>query len=283
MLSKKRSSNIDKTSKCESFLSRLYTILSNEDYNNIIHWSNDGNRIIVVDVNKLSEVVLPKFYKHHNYSSFVRQLNMYDFHKSKGISDYEEFEHRKFKRSCTKEEINKIFRKNHRYSKNLNQSQRNENLLSVLLKKQKESEKNQIFLKSEIDEIKKINNELRNQITQKKSEIMDQNLYLKKFRCLFIFLMSIIMKQNQESKPELKELINKFNEDKLTKENTTTKSNMINVESFTIDKNRAIENNFQDLSLFNSNSEYDLFGNNDIDLNLSKKNSSFSIDNYLVN
>lgn len=283
MLSRKRS-NFERNRKCESFLSRLHSILSNKIYDNIIRWSNDGNRIIIIDVNKLSEIILPKFYKHHNYSSFVRQLNMYDFHKSKGILDYEEFEHKKFNQNCTIEEINKIFRKNNKLSKDLNQS--NENLVSILIEKQEKNEKNQTFLKLEINEIKKINTELKNQIHQKQSEIINQTFYLKKVKYLFVFLMSIIMKQNEKSKPELKELINKFNEEKLTKENTITQSNVINVESFSISKNNiscpnTIENNFQDLSLFDN--EYEFFGSNDFDLNLSKKNSSFSINNCFVN
>ena len=84
MLGKKRN-NQSKINKSESFLSKLYDILSDITYNEIIHWDDDGKRIIIADVINLCNIILPKFYKHHNYSSFVRQLNMYGFHKSKGI------------------------------------------------------------------------------------------------------------------------------------------------------------------------------------------------------
>ena len=54
-----------------------------EDKSNvdIISWGDEGNSFIVHDQARFSMEVLPKFYKHNNMASFVRQLNMYGFSK----------------------------------------------------------------------------------------------------------------------------------------------------------------------------------------------------------
>jgi heat shock transcription factor len=49
--------------------------------NELIRWSDDGLSFIVVRHEEFAKKVLPRFFKHSNFSSFVRQLNMYGFHK----------------------------------------------------------------------------------------------------------------------------------------------------------------------------------------------------------
>ena len=95
-----------------SFLSKLYDILNDNTYNDIIHWNNEGSKIIIINITRLCDVVLPKFYKRNNYSSFVRQLNIYGFHRSQDIrEDGVCFEHEYFNKKATKEQINQIIMK----------------------------------------------------------------------------------------------------------------------------------------------------------------------------
>ena len=53
----------------------------------LIRWSEDGNSFIVLDEEEFAKTLIPELFKHNNYASFVRQLNMYGFHKKVGLSD----------------------------------------------------------------------------------------------------------------------------------------------------------------------------------------------------
>ncbi|ORY99599.1 hypothetical protein BCR41DRAFT_415191 [Lobosporangium transversale] len=56
-------------------------MVGEETSNSLIRWSDDGQSFIVINHVEFAKEVLPKFFKHNNFSSFVRQLNMYGFHK----------------------------------------------------------------------------------------------------------------------------------------------------------------------------------------------------------
>lgn len=47
----------------------------------LIRWTEDGTSFIVPSSEKFGKELLPRFFKHSNFGSFVRQLNMYGFHK----------------------------------------------------------------------------------------------------------------------------------------------------------------------------------------------------------
>lgn len=60
---------------------------------NIVNWTEDSNGFIILDLRKFTEEVLPKYFKHGNYHSFVRQLNMYNFNKMRYTVDGIVFDH----------------------------------------------------------------------------------------------------------------------------------------------------------------------------------------------
>ncbi len=63
----------------------------------MVFWNSNGESFIIANTEKFIKI-LPKYYKTQNYSSFVRQLNMYDFHKIKNTNGFHEFRHERFRR-----------------------------------------------------------------------------------------------------------------------------------------------------------------------------------------
>ena len=120
-----------------NFLLKLYQILENESYKNIIHWTEDGKYFIISNLHDFTEQILPHYYKHNNYSSFIRQLNMYDFHKKKSGQNEHVFHHENFIRN--RKDLLKLIK---RKSKKENIPMNNQNNLIQLYNSNKYNKNN---------------------------------------------------------------------------------------------------------------------------------------------
>lgn len=59
------------------FLSKTYDMVDDPSTDSIVSWSANNNSFIVWDPPEFARSLLPKNFKHNNFSSFVRQLNTY--------------------------------------------------------------------------------------------------------------------------------------------------------------------------------------------------------------
>lgn len=92
------------------FLENLVSILDENTYHNIISWSDDGRSFIIYNIKDFSEKILPLHFKHKNFSSFHRQLNLYGFSRDKSSLHGKSFKHSLFVKD-RHELISKIHKK----------------------------------------------------------------------------------------------------------------------------------------------------------------------------
>jgi len=96
------------THQLPMFLSKTYHLIDRCDPE-IATWSSSGDSFVIKNVDHFAAYVLPKYFKHSNFSSFARQLNIYGFRKLTAepilsadfdarTANYVSFYHEKFKR-----------------------------------------------------------------------------------------------------------------------------------------------------------------------------------------
>nr|QBC36000.1 heat shock transcription factor B2b [Narcissus tazetta subsp. chinensis] len=78
------------------FLSKTYQLVEDSSVDDVISWNEDGSAFIVWKPAEFARDLLPKYFKHNNFSSFVRQLNTYGFRKI--VPDRWEFSNDAFRR-----------------------------------------------------------------------------------------------------------------------------------------------------------------------------------------
>lgn len=80
------------------FPAKLYRILETPEFNDIICWLPHGRSWRVLQQERFEKEVLPTFFRHGRYASFIRQVNGWGFRRIQSGPDFNSYYHESFYR-----------------------------------------------------------------------------------------------------------------------------------------------------------------------------------------
>lgn len=69
-----------------AFVMKIWSMVNDPENHEYIRWNEDGQTFQVFHREEFMKSILPKYFKHNNFASFVRQLNMYGWHKVQDVT-----------------------------------------------------------------------------------------------------------------------------------------------------------------------------------------------------
>lgn len=77
-----------KANQAPTFISKLYEMVEvnsvktqDRSHMDVLAWTSSGDSFAIKNISKFTDEILPIYFKHRNFASFIRQLNMYGFRK----------------------------------------------------------------------------------------------------------------------------------------------------------------------------------------------------------
>lgn len=98
------------------FLTKTYDLVEDPTTDHIVSWGQSHTTFIVWRPSEFATHILPNYFKHNNFSSFVRQLNTYGFKKI--VAERWEFGNENFKKGERKLLLEIQRRKSHNHNNN---------------------------------------------------------------------------------------------------------------------------------------------------------------------
>ncbi|OPJ73118.1 heat shock factor protein 2 isoform B [Patagioenas fasciata monilis] len=169
-----------------AFLSKLWALVGEAPSNQLITWSQNGQSFLVLDEQRFAKEILPKYFKHNNMASFVRQLNMYGFrkvvHLDSGIVKLErdgpvEFQHPYFKQG--REDLLEHIKRKVSSSRPEENKIRQEDLSKIISSAQKVQIK-QETIESRLSVLKRENESLWREVAELRAKHLKQQQVIRK-------------------------------------------------------------------------------------------------------
>ncbi|XP_014119193.1 PREDICTED: heat shock factor protein 2 isoform X2 [Pseudopodoces humilis] len=169
-----------------AFLSKLWALLGETPSNQLITWSQNGKSFLVLNEQRFAKEILPKYFKHNNMASFVRQLNMYGFrkvvHVDSGIVKLErdgpvEFRHAYFRQG--REDLLEHIKRKVSSSRPEENKIRQEDLSKIICSAQKVQIK-QTTIESQLTLLKRENESLWREVSELRAKHLQQQQVIRK-------------------------------------------------------------------------------------------------------